>query len=280
MQTPSPQPNNNIEANFIESAQGKLFSLFFPAQGVAKGCWLYVPPFAEEMNRSRSIVAQQARELSAAGYHILILDLFGTGESEGDFTEASVSGWISNIHDAATWLEEKTGLSTGLWGCRLGATLAMYAANEQPKRYKNLLLWQPVLQGKTFVTQYLRLRVAYLMARDLPAEKTNEMRDALASGEKLEVAGYLLTGELMAAIDALQISECTALTKQKIHWHENILSEEKPLSMISRKAIEKLQSQDCQVNAEGFVGPSFWQSHERVVTPTLIANTMAFLEKE
>ena len=53
---------------FIDSPSGRLFGVYC-APGAStrrRGAVLYVPPFAEEMNRSRRMVALQARAFAAA----------------------------------------------------------------------------------------------------------------------------------------------------------------------------------------------------------------------
>ena len=48
---------------FVEVAGRRLFTLEFIPGGACRGAVLYLPPFAEEMNRLRSHVAAQARAL-------------------------------------------------------------------------------------------------------------------------------------------------------------------------------------------------------------------------
>jgi hypothetical protein len=47
-----------------------------------------VPPFAEEMNKSRRMIAEVGRRLEGSGVGMLLVDLFGTGDSEGEFAQA------------------------------------------------------------------------------------------------------------------------------------------------------------------------------------------------
>src|SRR3546814_14337350 len=79
-----------MEALFIDGPAWRLFAIHHAAaphcrQGLGL---VYLPPFAEEMNRSRRMAALQARALAALGIDVLLLDLFGTGDSAGDFRDA------------------------------------------------------------------------------------------------------------------------------------------------------------------------------------------------
>ncbi len=57
-----------MEVFFLQGAQGQLFSVYHPSSlsGPARGGLVYLPPFAEEMNRARRMAALQARRLAAA----------------------------------------------------------------------------------------------------------------------------------------------------------------------------------------------------------------------
>ena len=79
---------NTPEPFFLDRASGSLFAIHHRAGAAPCGTVLFIPPFAEEMNRARRMVALQARDLAAAGWDVLQLDLFGTGDSQGDFGDA------------------------------------------------------------------------------------------------------------------------------------------------------------------------------------------------
>ena len=107
-----------------EPASGQLFCLYHPPQGDCRGAVLYVPPFAEEMNRARRIAAQQARALAALGYGVLQPDLGGTGDSSGDFGEARWDSWKDDLAACCAWLGERIAQPPVLWCLRLGADCA------------------------------------------------------------------------------------------------------------------------------------------------------------
>ena len=83
-----PEPGDNLETFFLPGSAGQLFCVYRgpadamqpPETGV-----LYVPPFADEMNKARRQAAVQSHALALQGYGVLSVDLFGTGDSEGEF---------------------------------------------------------------------------------------------------------------------------------------------------------------------------------------------------
>jgi pimeloyl-ACP methyl ester carboxylesterase len=146
------------EAFFLASAPGERFCLYHAPAGVCRGALVYVHPFAEEMNKSRRMAALQARALAAAGFGVLQIDLHGCGDSDGDFGDARWEQWHADLATASSWLHARLGQPVGLWGLRLGALLALDHARRHTVH--QLVLWQPVLQGAAFLTQFLRLLVA------------------------------------------------------------------------------------------------------------------------
>ena len=120
---------------FLAGAAGPLFCLqLAPAPGVTpRGALLYLPPFAEEANRSRRMAVLQARRLAARGWPVLLLDPFGTGDSAGAFHEARWELWLADAARAAAWLATRwPGGPVTLWGLRLGALLAAALAAREP----------------------------------------------------------------------------------------------------------------------------------------------------
>jgi alpha/beta superfamily hydrolase len=68
-----------------------------------KGTTLIIPPFAEELNKSRWILAEVGRELARRGVASILPDLYGTGDSDGEFREACWTRWRKDIAQAAAW---------------------------------------------------------------------------------------------------------------------------------------------------------------------------------
>jgi alpha/beta superfamily hydrolase len=64
---------------------------------------------AEELNKSRHVAAAQARAFAAAGYSVLQIDLYGCGDSSGDFGEpAGQSGTTTCTWPAPGWRSGST----------------------------------------------------------------------------------------------------------------------------------------------------------------------------
>lgn len=258
---------------FIESSTGKLFAIYWsPAAGTPiNKAIIHIPAFAEEMNKSRRMVALQARAFSNQGYAVLVFDLFGTGESIGDFGDATWQIWLQNIDTAIDWLKQQGAQSVDVWGLRMGALLAMDFVNYSKHRIERLIAWQPVLNGDVFITQFLRLRVAAaMMNNNAPREKTSDLKRQILEGQVIEVAGYLLNSDLVKPLIALRAD--------RLNWHaevnevaifEIVPSEDSPVLTGHTQLLAMLQEQNINTSLTKVVGDAFWASQEITEVPNL-----------
>lgn len=199
------------QAFFLPAEPGQRFCLYHaPQGGVAKGRVLYLHPFAEEMNASRRVVAQQCRALAASGYAVLQIDLFGCGDSTGDLADATWPHWLQDALLGLNWLQGQGSVQAPLWlwGLRAGALLACecarHLAEVQPTLAINLLLWQPVTSGQQQLQQFLRLHAAaQWLGRNAASEAPAQ---ALTAGRNAHVAGYSLSPTLATQLAAASLT--------------------------------------------------------------------------
>ncbi len=248
----------------------RFFTLQFRGAEPPRAHILFVPPFVEEMNRCRALVAQQARAFAAQGYVCTLVDFYGTGDCDGELADANLARWRDNIDSAVDSLLAEDDLPLVLWGLRLGALIALDYAARTTRALRDIILWQPVTSGKLYVTQVLRQRVASLMVRDLPPETTKEIRQRLADGETVEIAGYTLGGDLVADLEAIDTAALDDLCSGTVHWLEHVVEEGKDIGIPSRKLVEQLRASHT-VNVQTFCDPPIWQIHERDAAPQLLA---------
>jgi exosortase A-associated hydrolase 2 len=265
------------EPFFLASAPGERFCLYHAAHGDCRGALVYVHPFAEEMNKARRMAALTARALAANGYAVLLLDLHGCGDSDGDFGDARWEQWKADIAAASAWLAARSGRPVGLWGLRLGALLALDYARGAAQPVAQLLLWQPVTAGAAFLTQFLRLRLAGAMLDpDAAGATTAGLRAELAGGAPLEVAGYLLAPQLAAALDTLDAA--TLAPPCPTDWLEIVAAPERPLPPAAARVAAAWQGAGAALAVHGVACAPFWSTQEIAECPALIAATCAALE--
>ena len=261
---------------FLRFTAGNRFCLLHAPDREAIGAVLYVHPLAEEMNRSRRMAALQARALAAAGWVVLQVDLFGCGDSDGDFGDADWQRWLADVAEARDWLRGETGQEPVLWGLRAGCLLASGAASRASERV-DLLLWQPVISGRQHLTQWLRLNVAgrLLDASSADRSGTKELQARFARGEAVEIAGYRMTAALAAGLESAELSPPAA--PARVAWLEVAGGEDASLTPASSARIDAWRARGHDASGHVVKGLPFWQTQEIAEVGPLVAATNAVL---
>ena len=262
-----------FEPFFLPAARGERFCIYHPAEGTPRGGIVYLHPFAEEMNKSRRMAALQSRMFAARGFAVLQIDLFGCGDSCGDFGDARWELWKEDAALAVAWLRLRVDDRIYLWGLRLGALLALDFAAGAEERYAGIVLWQPVVSGEQFLTQFLRLRVAGEMISAGAAKTgTQQLRGELNAGSRLEIAGYDLASGLAQAIDRLKLTELAPRTTA-VDWFEVVPEAGRTLPPASRRVADAWLERGANVKVHTVAGESFWSTIEVAECGGLLAQT-------
>ncbi|TFG75441.1 MAG: hydrolase 2, exosortase A system-associated [Thermodesulfobacteriales bacterium] len=276
--------NPPAEPFFLKTELGDRFCLYHAPHPNKERCgaFIYVHPFCEEMNKSRRMVALQARAFAAMGFGVLQMDLFGCGDSGGEFGDARWEIWKQDLGVARSWLENRVTTPIGLWGLRLGALLALDFARSSVTMFDKIILWQPVINGELFLTQFLRLRLANeIFAGNL--EKTTgtgiqAMRSFLATEGKLEVAGYNLNSDLATVIDGLRAIKLI-VTKTPVHWFEVVSEPGRTMPPAGAKVAKAWEQKGSNLHVHLVPCVPFWATQEISECPELISATARILSK-
>jgi exosortase A-associated hydrolase 2 len=269
--------NIPAEPFFLQIDPGRRFCLYHAPQveKECRGAFIYIHPFGEEMNKSRRMAALQARAFAAMGFGVLQLDLFGCGDSSGDFSDARWSIWKQDLAVASAWLEERVSAPVSLWGLRLGALLALDFARGAEKNLAQIILWQPVLSGESFLTQFLRLRLVNEMLAGDDGRKTGgtkAFRASLKAGASLEVAGYELTPDLAGEIDSLKAAELVVM-KSPVHWFEMVAEPGRTISPAGAKVVGGWKQREVELYLHLVPCLPFWATQEIAECPQLVSAT-------
>lgn len=261
---------------FLPSGDGQRFCIYHcVADREVRGAILYIHPFADEMNKSRRMAAMQARSLAEAGYAVLQVDLLGCGDSSGDFGDASWSAWIEDVVLGYRWLRQQTLAPLTFWGLRAGCLLAVAASADLPE-CPNFIFWHPVLSGKQYWQQFMRLKMASELASGQAKSTAENLRTQIAEGFAVEIAGYIVSPALASGLEQAELF--APPTNGKVAWLEVSSREGGTLSPASQKQIEHWQTADFTVKTKLVRGPAFWQSTESEDVPDLIAETLLALD--
>lgn len=234
---------------------------------------LVVPPFAEEMNKSRRMIAEVGRRLEGSGIGMLVVDLFGTGDSEGEFAQADWQRWKADLVAAVQWAGAEGAPIRGMLAIRLGCILGSDALAGIGHSVQRTVMWQPVVSGRRFLEQFLRLRVAASMMGGDSKETVAALRSRLKAGEQLEVAGYDLSGMLADQLDAAELQPLLRPHLGALHWMETVRSADAALPVPSGKAMDAARAAGLEVVAHSVMGEPFWSSIEIVCLDAMVART-------
>ena len=263
------------EAFFLPADSGQRFCLFHAARAArALGAVLYVHPFAEEMNKSRRMAALQARAMAEAGYAVLQIDLLGCGDSSGDFGDAGWNAWVEDIALACRWLQRHVPAPLWLWGLRAGCLLAAEAARrlDAPCRF---LFWQPMTNGSLVLQQFLRLKLAGNLLGGRAKGTLDALRQDLADGRTIEVAGYALSPPLAQGLEHATLAPPPHA--MRLEWLELSPREDAGLSAAASTGKALWEQAGWSVRCEVARGPAFWQTTEIEEAPALVRATLAAL---
>jgi exosortase A-associated hydrolase 2 len=263
-----------LEPAFIGPEGERLFCLLRRPAGPARGCVLIVPAFAEEMNKSRRMIALTAHALAQRGIASVMPDLFGTGDSDGSFADASWERWRADVIRARDWCAQQGLRVTGMLANRLGCALGVAAMRDCAAALETTVFWQPVLDGARTIDQFLRLRVAATLMSADARESVKDLRTRLRSGSVVEVAGYPLGGVLAASIDEVKL-DMSGFAAGRLHWMEVVRSADAELPAPSVRAMNEWRAAGQQVVCESLVGEPYWTSTEIVTLPELVQRTAA-----
>ena len=264
---------------FLPTENGELHvAAWLPREGPVREWLLVAPPFAEELNKSRRMLAMLGRTVAATGRGVLLVDLAGTGDSWGDFRDARYDSWLADLLHAAHWAEQQGGPVTAVTGLRFGALLGMELAGRLAT-VRQLLLWQPALSGADVLTQFLRLRTAAGLTGGGEARETQDsLRARLGNGEALEIAGYELSPELYAAIHGRQLASLVPDRPVSIDWFHLVRQAGATVPEAVAAAAGTLAARGAAVQTHAVPGDAFWSTAEIAVCDALVAMTAARLD--
>jgi pimeloyl-ACP methyl ester carboxylesterase len=181
---------------YFGSSKSPLYGVYHPpraGEGAGKAVLLCYPMGAEYMRAHRAF-RQLTTLLVKGGAHVLRFDYFGTGDSAGEGTDATVARWLEDIDVAIDELKETAQATTVvIVGLRFGGTLAALASTERSD-VEQVVLWDPIIDGTQYVQDQLVVH-----------EGERRRRGGPANAETAGVHGFPLTRAMRAAIEPIDL---------------------------------------------------------------------------
>ncbi len=173
-----------IKPEFLEGfANGPRFAVWLTPSGSEPiGAVLCLQPIGEEMSHSRRVLALQARRLARLGWAVLMIDLYGCGDSPGDIDDATLGRWRADLLRATMHVRERASGPTILWGTRVGALLAVDISAALVQLVDALILWAPPPLGRTWLASWRRLGSQENVARALARARARRAHASAGHG--------------------------------------------------------------------------------------------------
>lgn len=156
---------------YFGAGQHRLFGIYEPAVAGSPGkrAAVLCYPWGAEYVHAHRTMRHLAVRLSAAGFHTLRFDYFGTGDSAGEMADADLDGWESDVELAIEELKDMGGVArVDLIGLRVGASIAAKVAARRPEEVNALVLWDPVVSGREHLQGLLAAHQPKERRPDLP----------------------------------------------------------------------------------------------------------------
>lgn len=144
-----PQAIARVEPAQLEGFDGgpRFAVWWLPVGREPAGSVLCVQPFGAERGAARHALAMQAWRLARRGWAVLLIDLFGTGDSPGEPAEATLAAWRGDLLRAAMLARQRHAGPNVLWGVRDGALLAADVAVALDQLIDAYVFWQAPADG-------------------------------------------------------------------------------------------------------------------------------------
>lgn len=144
-----------------------------------------------------------AEQLEQAGFAVLRFDYGGTGDSAGGDEAVGISAWLADIQTAAAELGRAApGTRLIVAGVRLGATLAALASVRLPLRIRQLVLWDPIVDGLAHLRDLASSHRSFMKAELGPSWDGPQLD---AEGVPSESMGLVLTPALVAELRTVDL---------------------------------------------------------------------------
>ena len=151
-------------------------------------------PGVQEYNPTHWAFRKLGGLLAREGFPAMRFDYSCTGDSAGDTYDARVEHHLEDVATAAEELKDATGVSkVSLVGMRLGALLAAGAVS-RGLQVRDLVLWEPVADGREYVSELERLD------EHLASHKQHRITQP-----RIELGGYPFPRRMREELQALSL---------------------------------------------------------------------------
>lgn len=156
-------------------------------------------PWGQEFIRAHRALSQLGLRLARQGFPVLRFDYYGSGDSNGEDNDGTLTQWQNDIRLAIHELKRRARIDTViLTGLRLGASLAAIVASGRDD-VDGLVLWEPIINGDHYIQELIRWQEEksfYFLAGVNLSSSSNQPRELL---------GFELGSTFLAELQSLDL---------------------------------------------------------------------------
>ncbi len=265
--------------DFLQTDSNNLFYLKITADTQVKrdNAVVFVPPFAEEMNKSRKMMSSMLKRIAARadGY---IFDFSGTGDSQGNFNDQTWQSWCADFNRfVKTVMEQNQYQSLQIISLRTGSLVLSEASRLSEfdsfrPFIKAVHMWNPVLNSSQFFNQFLRIQLAAEMMKESDNKRTaKDLVIELQEKGELEVAGYMINSQLYQQLVAASAAFSGEMSGCAIRIYD--LNARGAVTPAIQNGVSKHFPEHGNAQLIGVQGDQFWSTQEISVSEALINAT-------
>lgn len=264
----------DISAEFIETPHSSLFSVLKrPSGSTPKRIYIVLQAFAEEANKSRRMWSLISETVCDRGSAVLLFDYSSTGDSQGEFAEATLQNWTDDLCAVINVCQSRfPDVPLECIALRTGAIVYLEALKKLSTSIPGILI-APVTNGKQFISQFLRLRLAANMVSGEKKESMASLNQLLEQEGVIEVAGYALNKQLVSEISSFTATD--ACPSAEIRILDIVSDEGDGMS----PAIQKIADSWTNLDVSLVCGVKFWATQEIAVNLSLVEWFRTFQER-
>jgi len=268
----------HLAPRFLQGGSGHIFiQVYAPRRVVSRAVVIMIPPLLEEMNKSRRMFSLQAQRFAENGYVVVIPDLFGLGDSEGELSDATFGKWRADLSCLVAWIaDEFAPEHVHLLALRSGA-LILELLDYRKLAIKSLTLWAPVTRGSRLVRDLFRQALIVARNRGDAQISSAALREKMERAGGIEVSGYRFSGELLGQFESAVLPEQPP-SGIDIDWFDIRTTIDGEAPAVPSGLIGRWTVGNRRVRYHLCQGPPFWHTAEISISQRLIDLTITARE--
>ena len=238
---------------------------------------ILVPPFAEEMNRSKRMYVLCARLLANAGFHVISFDYSGTGDSSDEWGEFEYQDWVNDLIDVYHYTK-KIAVDVNFIALRFGVFVLADAIVGKHVTASKCILWDPIETGEILTRQLVRMKIASTLTDASRKITTKDVMEDMRNTGFLESAGYRITYSMFEEIATKKLANEISQILEQVSVHWMMLGkfregESKWLANSFKESDLKPNTKRSLLTMHPVNDVKFWMQQEVTISPKLLQQT-------